>query len=229
MNMTQRDNKDFIIKICHNLWTLGWVAGNDGNISVRLEDGTFWTTPTGISKSFLTPEMLVRVDKEGAVLEAAEGYRPSSELKVHLRCYAERPDVNAVIHAHPPTATGFAVANLALDRYLLPEAVANLGAVPVVPYETPGSWELPQGIAPYLQDHDCVLMQNHGALTVGADLTGAYYKMETLELSAKTCLVAMQLGGAVELSREKIDEILALREALHFPGRHPGFRRYRPE
>ena len=107
--------REQICDICHKMWQLGWVAANDGNISAKLEDGSFMATPTGISKSFITPEKLVRIDREGNVLEALEGYRPSSEIKMHLRCYEERADVGAVLHAHPPAATGYAVANIPLD------------------------------------------------------------------------------------------------------------------
>ena len=101
--------KNQICDVCHKMWQLGWVAANDGNVSVRLEDGTFLATPTGMSKSFITPDKLLRIDAKGNVLEGAEGLRPSSEIKMHLRCYEKRADVNAVVHAHPPAATGFAV------------------------------------------------------------------------------------------------------------------------
>ena len=115
--------REQICDICHKMWQLGWVAANDGNISAKLEDGSFMATPTGISKSFITPEKLVRIDREGNVLEALEGYRPSSEIKMHLRCYEERADVGAVLHAHPPAATGYAVANIPLDEYSMIETV----------------------------------------------------------------------------------------------------------
>ncbi|HBA94078.1 MAG TPA: class II aldolase family protein, partial [Ruminococcaceae bacterium] len=104
-----------ICDVCHKMWQLGWVAANDGNVSVRLENGNILATPTGISKSFITPEKLILIDSEGNVLEANEGMRPSSEIKMHLRCYEKRPDVFSVIHAHPPGATGFAVAHKAMD------------------------------------------------------------------------------------------------------------------
>ena len=112
--MAYEDIKNEICDVCHKMWQLGWVAANDGNVTVKLEDGTFLATPTGISKSFITPEKLVRIDAEGNILEANEGYRPSSEIKMHLRCYKDRDDVGAVLHAHPPTATGFAVAHVPL-------------------------------------------------------------------------------------------------------------------
>ena len=189
-----------ICDVCYKMWQLGWVAANDGNVSVKLDDGTFLATPTGISKSFITPEKLVHIDKEGNIIDALDGYRPSSEIKMHLRCYEERDDVGAVLHAHPPTATGYAVANKALDEYSMIETVIAIGSIPVTPYGTPSTYEVPDNIAPYLGEHDVVLLQNHGALSVGADLMTAYYRMETLELFAKISLNAHLLGGAKEIS-----------------------------
>ena len=119
--------KEQICDVCHKTWQLGWVAANDGNVSARLEDGTFLCTPTGMSKSFITPEKLLRINAKGEVLEGAEGLRPSSEIKMHLRCYEKRPDVWSVIHAHPPGATGFAVAHKAMDMYNMIEDVAVIG------------------------------------------------------------------------------------------------------
>ena len=133
----------------------GWL--NDGNVSVKLEDGTFLVTPTGISKSFITPEKLIHIDKDCNVLEGPEGSRPSSEIKMHLRCYEEREDVGAVLHAHPPVATGYAVANKALDEYSMIETVIAIGSIPVTPYGTPSTYEVPEAIAPYLGEHDVVL------------------------------------------------------------------------
>ncbi len=215
-----------ICDVCHKMWQLGWVAAHDGNVSVRLEDGTYLATPTGISKSFITPEKLVRINDNGEVLEGLEGYRPSSEIKMHLCCYHEREDVNSVVHAHPPTATGFAVANIALDDYSMIESVIAIGSVPVTPYGTPSTNEVPEAIKPYLQEHDVMLLQNHGALTVGSDLWTAYFRMETLELFAKISLNARLLGGAQEISRENIDRLCSMREQYKVTGRHPGYKKY---
>ena len=225
------DNKEMqlreqICDVCHKMWQLGWVAANDGNVSAKLEDGTFLATPTGMSKSFITPEKLVHIDKTGKILDALEGYRPSSEIKMHLRCYEEREDVGAVLHAHPPVATGFAVANIPLDDYSMIETVIALGSIPVTPYGTPSTQEVPDAIAPYLPEHDAMLLQNHGALTVGADVITAYYRMETLELFAKISLTARLLGGAQELSKENIDRLISMRKNYGVTGRHPGYRKY---
>ena len=221
--------REQICDVCHKMWQLGWVAANDGNVSVKLEDGTFLATPTGIRKSFITPEKLVHIDENGEVLDGPEGAKPSSEIKMHLRCYKEREDVGAVVHAHPPTATRFAVAHLALDRYTMIETVIAIGSIPIAPYGTPSTYEVPDSIAPYLQEHDVILLENHGALTVGADLITAYYRMETLELYAKISLTAHLLGGEKEIERKNIDRLINMRKDYGVSGKHPGFKRYRTE
>lgn len=218
--------KDQMCDVCHKTWQLGWVAANDGNVSVKLEDGTFLATPTGISKSFITPEKIVHIDKDANIIEANGDYRPSSEIKMHLRCYKEREDVGAVLHAHPPVATGYAVANVPLDEYSMIETVIAIGSIPVTPYGTPSTYEVPDAIAPYLGEHDVVLLQNHGALSVGADLLTAYYRMETLELFAKISLNAHLLGGAKEISRPNIDKLISMRANYKVTGRHPGYKKY---
>lgn len=218
--------KDQMCDACHKMWQLGWVAANDGNVSVKLEDGTFLATPTGISKSFITPEKIVHIDKDANIIEANGDYRPSSEIKMHLRCYKEREDVGAVLHAHPPVATGYAVANVPLDEYSMIETVIAIGSIPVTPYGTPSTYEVPDAIAPYLGEHDVVLLQNHGALSVGADLLTAYYRMETLELFAKISLNAHLLGGAKEISRPNIDKLISMRANYKVTGRHPGYKKY---
>ncbi len=150
MELSYMNLREEICDVCHKMWQLGWVAANDGNVSAMLDDGTFLATPTGISKSFITPEKLVHIDKNGTVLEALDGYRPSSEIKMHLRCYEERKDVKAVLHAHPPVATGYAVAHKSLDEYSMIETVVALGSIPVTPYGTPSTYEVPEAIAPYV-------------------------------------------------------------------------------
>lgn len=224
--MNEQEIKEQMCDVCHKMWQLGWVAANDGNVSVKLEDGTFLATPTGISKSFITPEKIVHIDKEGTIIEANGDYRPSSEIKMHLRCYQEREDVGAVLHAHPPVATGYAVANVPLDEYSMIETVIAIGSIPVTPYGTPSTYEVPEAIAPYLGEHDVVLLQNHGALSVGADLLTAYYRMETLELFAKISLNAHLLGGAQEISKPNIDKLISMRSSYKVTGKHPGYKKY---
>ena len=186
----------------------------------------YLATPTGMSKAFITPEKLLLVDGTGAVVEALEGLRPSSEIKMHMRCYAERPDVGAVVHAHPPGATGFAVAHKPMDMYNMIEDVAVIGSVPLTPYATPSTTEVPERIAPYLQEHDVVLLENHGAFALGSDLITAFYRMESLELWAKITINAVILGGSHDISRENIQKLIDLRSYYRVTGKHPGYKKY---
>ena len=228
--MAQIDEiKEQICDVCHKTWQLGWVAANDGNVTALLDDGTLLATPTGMSKSFITPEKLIRIDRQGNVLEAAEGLRPSSEIKMHLRCYDKRPDVRSVIHAHPPAATGFAVAHKNMDMYNMIEDVAVIGSVPVTPYGTPSTYEVPDAIEPYLEDHDVMLLENHGALAVGSDVITAFYRMESLELWAKITINAVILGGSIDISRPNIQKLIDLRSYYQVTGRHPGYKVFNPD
>ena len=228
--MEYMEIREQICDICHKMWQQGWVAANDGNISVKLPDGNFLATPTGISKSFITPEKLVIINDKGEVLSGLPGYKPSSEIKMHMSCYRERPDVGAVVHAHPATATGFAVAGKSMDEYSMFETVIAIGSIPLTPYGTPSTDEVPDAITPYLQDHDVMLLQNHGALTVGCELITAYYRMETLELYAKISLVAHLLGGAKEIEKPQIEKLLYLRDNYyHVTGRPPRDKKYNGE
>ena len=203
------------------------MAANDGNVSVKMGDGTWLITPSGVSKSFITPDKLLLVNEKMEVVDGPKEYKPSSEMKMHMRCYEVREDVGAVVHAHPPTATGYAVANIPLDEYSMIETVIAIGSIPVTPYGTPSTYEVPDAITPYLQEHDVMLLQNHGDLTVSCDLITAYYRMETLELYAKISLTAHLLGGAKEIPKPQIDKLLDLRENYyHITGKHPGYKKY---
>ncbi|WP_020225620.1 class II aldolase/adducin family protein [Holdemania massiliensis] len=225
--MNEQEIREQICDVCHKMWQQGWVAANDGNVSVKIGEDLYLATPTGISKSFITPDKLIKINGRGEVLEALEGYRPSSEIKMHLRCYQEREDVGAVVHAHPATATGFACAHVPMDDYAMIESVIAIGSVPIAPYGTPSTNEVPEGIAPYLKEHDVILLENHGALTVGCDLITAYYRMETLELTAKIMLNARLLGGVKDIARENIDRLITMRDTTyHVTGKHPGYKKY---
>jgi len=198
-----------IVEIGRRLWTRGYVASNDGNISVRLDEGRVLTTPTGVSKGFMTPDMMVVTDMAGTKVTGDRN--ASSELKMHLAVYEARPDVCAVVHAHPPLATGFAVAGIPLDRAVLAEVITTLGSIPIADYATPSTAELPLAVRKYIGAHDGVLLANHGAVTVAADLFAAYYKMETIEHFAHISLVARVLGGERLLSREEVQRLQGLR------------------
>jgi L-fuculose-phosphate aldolase len=212
--------KKEICEVGLKLWQKGFVAANDGNISVKISENEYYCTPTGVSKASLTPDMIIKVDKDGKKLEGK--LNPSSEIKMHMRVYRERPDVNAVVHAHPPVATAFTVADIDLDQYVLPEAVLTIGAVPTCDYGTPSTMEIPDSLDPYLHNHDAFLLRNHGALTVGCNLTKAFFVMEEVEFNAVICKHAMDLGAVHEISCDQLKKLMDLRKKMNLPGRHPG-------
>ena len=210
-----------ICDICKRIYDKGMVASNDGNISVKLNDNVFLCTPTGVSKGFMTTEYICKVDRDGKVLEANPGFKPSSEIKMHMRVYKERPDVNAVVHAHPMYATGFAIAGIPLTQPIMPEAVISLGAVPIAEYGTPSTEEIPDAISKYLQSYDAVLLENHGALSFSDSLLNAYHKMESVEFYAKLLYIAKQLGGPKELSESQVQRLYEIRRQFGMTGKHP--------
>ena len=193
--MSQPDEsrlRDGIVEVGRRLYARGYVASNDGNISVRLDDARILTTPKSVSKGFMTPDMMVIVDFEGRKM--AGDREPSSELPMHLEIYRNRPDVNAVVHAHPPIATGFAVAGIPLTRAVLAEVITTLGSIPIAEYGTPSTAELPEAVRKYIKAHDGLLLANHGAVTMGKTLDEAWIRMESLEQSARIILAAQKIG-----------------------------------
>ncbi len=212
--------KKEICEVGHRLYDKGFVAANDGNISVKISENEYYCTPTGVSKGSLTPDMIIKVDANGKKLEGK--LNPSSEIKMHMRVYRERPDVTAVVHAHPPVATAFTVAGIELDQYILPEAVLTIGNVPTCKYGTPSTMEIPDSLEPYIQKHDAFLLENHGALTVGCNLTKAFFVMEEVEFNALICKHAMELGAVHEIPAAELKKLMELRQKMGLPGRHPG-------
>jgi L-fuculose-phosphate aldolase len=198
-----------IVEVGRRMYARGYTASNDGNISVRLGPDRLLMTPKSVCKGFMTPDMMCITDLEGRKLQGDRD--PSSEMLMHLEVYRQRPDAQAVVHAHPPTATGFAVAGIPLDRAVLAEVLTTLGSIPIAEYATPSTRELPEAVRKYIKAHDGMLLANHGALTVGSDLYGAYYKMETIEHFAKISLVARLLGRENLLSREEVMRLQELR------------------
>ena len=198
-----------IVEVGRRLWERGYVASNDGNISVRLDDSRLITTPKSVSKGFMTPDMMVITDLDGKKIAGERD--PSSELKMHLEVYRNRADARAVVHAHPPTATGFAVAGIPLDRAVLAEVITTLGSIPIAEYATPSTQELPDAVRKYVKAHDGLLLANHGALAIAGDVMSAYYRMETIEHFAKISLVAHTLGRENLLSREEVARLQGLR------------------
>ncbi len=217
--MNEYDLKKDIIEIGRRCWLRGWVAANDGNISVRLGENEILTTATGQSKGFLTPDMIVKVDRHGHLLEGER--QPSSELQMHLLVYEQRPEVGAVFHAHPPYCTAHAVAGLPLAECVLPEIVVTLGSVPLARYGTPSTAEVPDSLRPYLEHHDAFLLENHGALTLGGDLFQAYYRMESIEHFAHIMYLARGLGAVNVLDRQQVEKLKAIRTRYGLQGDVP--------
>src|SRR5215203_913596 len=198
-----------LVEAGRRMYARGYVASNDGNISARLDESRILTTPKSVSKGFMTPDMMVIVDYSGTKI--AGDRDPSSELPMHLEIYRNRPDVNAVVHAHPPLATGFAVAGIPLTRAVLAEVITTLGSIPIAEYGTPSTAELPEAVRKYIKAHDGMLLANHGAVTCGPNVMAAYYKMETIEHFAKISLVARLLGGENLISRDEVERLQGLR------------------
>jgi len=198
-----------IVEVGRRLYARGYTASNDGNISIRLDHGRLLMTPKNVCKGFMTPEMMCITDLDGRKISGDRD--PSSEMQMHLEVYRQRPEVRAVVHAHPPIATGFAVAGIPLDRAVLAEVVTTLGSVPIAEYATPSTRELPEAVRKFVKAHDGMLLANHGALTLGADVFSAYFKMETIEHFAKISLVARLLGGERLLSRDEVARLEKLR------------------
>jgi len=210
---TEQQHKDEIVRFGKLLHQTGLVAATDGNLSVRLESGNVLCTPTLMSKGLMEPDDLVVVDHRGNKVSGTR--EVSSEIAMHLYIYGRRPDVGAVVHAHPPTATGYAAAGIALDRALCSEIIVTLGSVPLAGYETPGTPELAEALAPLLQEHDAILMANHGVVTCGVDLLTAYMNMETVEHFAKIALVTHMLGKQQPLSDQHVDKLREIRLKYH--------------
>jgi len=191
------------------MYERGHIVACEGNISVRLDDGSILTTPTCMNKGMLSPEDLVITDLQGRQLSGDRKF--SSELAMHLLFYRMRPDVMAICHGPPSTATGFAVAGRALNYALLPEVVVGLGQIPLVQYATPGTQELSEAIEPFVPHYDALLLANHGAVTCGPDLLNAFFRMETIEHSAKITLAAEMAGEPALLSSREVAKLMAAR------------------
>lgn len=214
MKLREEEIKEQICDIGRRMYQRNMVAANDGNISVRLGEHEILCTPTGVSKGFMTPEYICKIDETGKILEANGNFRPSSETKMHLKVYERRPDVKAVVHAHPMFATAFAICGIELTAPIMPEAVVNLGPVPIAPYATPSTEEVPNSIEGFLADHQAILLANHGALAWGKDLMTAYYKLESLEFYAELLYRTRQLGGARELNQEQLEKLYEVKRKL---------------
>jgi L-fuculose-phosphate aldolase len=205
--------KKMICEIGGRIYKKNFVAANDGNISIKVRDDMIWTTPTGVSKGFMRPDMMVKMTLDGKIVQGK--HKPSSEVKMHLRAYKENPDIRAVVHAHPPVATSFAIAGVELNRPISPEAVVLLGTIPVAPYATPGTEEVPDSIAPYCLTHNAVLLGNHGALTWGKDIIEAHYRMESLEHYALMTMYSTSIIQKTnELDCRQVSDLIGMRSKM---------------
>lgn len=211
--------KKQICDIGKRVYEKGFVAANDGNISVRIGEDEFLITPANVSKGYLTPDMIIKVDGEGNVIEGE--YQPTLEIKMHLLVYHERPDIHAVLHVHPPYATAFAIAGISLDQAIMPEAVVSLGTIPLAQYGTPSTDEVPKAIKTHVYEHQGVLLENHGALTWGKNLENAYNLMESLEFTAKINWISRLLKGDRELSKENVAKLLDIKTTMGLEGVSP--------
>ena len=206
---SERELRRQICKTGRKMYAHGFVVACEGNLSVRLDRDRILVTPAGACKGHLRPEDLLVTDLSGVVLCGTR--RPSTEMLMHLLYYRLRPDVQAVCHAHPPIATGFAAAGRALEEAVLPEVIVGLGKIPLAPYGTPGTWELCAGLEPLATEFDAILLENHGVVTCGQDLTTAYQRLETVERFATILLTAESLGGPRLLPHAEVQKLIAAR------------------
>jgi L-fuculose-phosphate aldolase len=218
--LIEKEQRRQICTIGRRMYARGLVVAAEGNLSVRLDAERIIVTPSGACKGHLASEDMVVTDRNGNVL-SGKG-RPSSEMQMHLLYYRSRPDVRAICHAHPPTATGFAAAGRALEEAVLPEVIVCLGKIPLAPYGTPGTWELCAGLEPLVHNYDAILLENHGVVTCGPDLSTAYQRMETVERFARVMLTAEALGGPHLLPRAEVQKLIAARPryGASCPGDH---------
>jgi L-fuculose-phosphate aldolase len=212
--LTDGEAKRLIVEIGKRMYAKNFVAANDGNISVKVADDLIWTTPTGVSKGFMAEDELVKMRLDGTVLsQGARG--ASSEVKMHLRIYHENPAARGVCHAHPPVSTSFAIAGISLDKAIYPEALVNLGTVPCVHYEAPGSQGIPDSVAPYAKDYNALLLANHGAVAWGPSLMEAWYRLEATEHYAMILMYTGNIiGKANVLSCEQVNDLIEIRSKL---------------
>lgn len=212
-----------IVEVCRLMYGRNLIAASDGNVSVRWGEKHLITTPTGLYKGFLRPEDLVVTDLEGRLvpesIAPSNGRRPSAELRLHLEVYRQRPDVRAVVHAHPPITTALTVAGVSLAPCVLPETLVTLGTILTTAYATPTSAQGPEVIRPYIRDHDALVLDRHGAVTVGDSAFSAYGRMEKVENTAQVILAARQAGGVTILPLDEIRRLSAMRDAALRPGR----------
>lgn len=209
--MHENDIREAICSFGYKVWSTGMVAANDGNISVRLDDNTVLCTPTGVSKGALTPESICKINIDGTNPVETAPYRISSEVKVHLQLYRAQPEVQAVVHAHPPFGTAYAIKGEPLISKMMPENIIAMPEIPVAPYATPSTHELAENIEPFVHNYSACLMEMHGALAWGPSLLAAYQAMERLEFTAKLTYITQLAGMARELPEDEVNKLISMR------------------
>lgn len=202
-----------IVLVCHRLYDKGFVTATDGNVSARLDCGNILVTPTALNKGQVGEGDLVELKPDGTPVTLSR--KPSTEIDMHLFIYQQRPDVQAVVHAHPPHATGFATAHVPLTACLFPEVIVGLGAIPLASYATPSTNEVSKSLAPHVKTADAILLANHGVVTYGNDVQDAYFKMEKVEHAAHITFVARVLGGEKPLSPTDIDKLTTISQSSY--------------
>ena len=217
MDRAEERNRENLVRVCQRIYEKGWVAANDGNVSIRLGEDRILCTPTAISKGTVTAADLIVCDMRGNKVEGSR--ERTSEILMHTTIYSLRPDVRSVVHAHPPVATGFAAAGRALDKALLPEVIVQLGAVPLASYGLPGTPALSDGMRPWVPRYDALLLENHGCTCYGKDVWEAYFRMETVEHFARITLVAELVGGAQPLPRKEVQKLFESRARYNVESR----------
>ena len=215
--MNERDLRRDIVEICKRIYAHGWLAATDGNVSAKLDDARIVATPTGIHKGFMSEDELIVVDGRGKRISGTR--EPSTELRMHIAAYDARPDIRAVVHAHPTNCIAFSLAGMSLAQCLLPEIVFTFGSIPTTAYTTPTTEEVPNEIVRWVRDFDAMILDRHGSLTVGSDVFDAYNKLERMEHVAEITFRARQLGAIRPLSCEQITKLQQVGRGLGLPQR----------
>lgn len=206
-------SKKKLVEICHKVYEKGFVAAYDGNISCKTQQNTLLITRSGICKGDIREKDIMEIDFEGKILKGKS--KISTEHKIHLYAYKKRPEINAVVHCHPVYSTAFALSGKGLTEHFLPEVLLTLGKVPLCKYATPSTDDVPKSLEPHIGYSWAMLLENHGAVTLGKTLDDAYFKMEKLEHYAKIVLLAKLLGKPRKLSRKNISDILKISESTY--------------
>lgn len=216
--MTEKDLREQICKIGELMYRNGYIDGASGNISARLSEERVLATPSGLAKGFMSPDQLIIVAMDGSRVDrptAANAHlKPTSELSMHLECYKQRPDINGVVHAHPPTSVALTIAGYDFRRCVVPEAAVILGLVPTAPYSTPASVENRDAIQNLIREHDAIMLSHHGSLTVAKTVWDAYMRLETLEHTAKILYMAEMMGGAQPIAPHQVEKLVESRRRL---------------